>query len=107
MNKIDPSTGPVPRDEFASFVNAPFGQAVKTIRKYDPLYAREPNEKIKWRARFERKVREDGWATVEASTKEEAQKLANDLPEAKINWDVCCDWGDDGDLISVEPEVGS
>ena len=103
LKKIDPVTGPVPREKFNEIVNAPYGQATKLIRKYDPLYGRN-GEKFKWAVRFTREVEEEGWGHVEAATEEEAIELGRKLDPDKLNWDV-------GDFVtvaqfdSVEPET--
>jgi hypothetical protein len=102
MAKLDPVTGPVPREQFNEIVNAPHGQAAKLIRKFDPLYGRN-GEKFTWAVRFTREVEEEGWGFVEAATEEEAEKLGRTLDPDKLNWDV-------GDVVtmaqfdSVEPE---
>ena len=100
---LDPITGPMPRSEFVEAVNAPFGQARKAIRKYDPLWGREAGEPIKWKVKYSRRIREEGTATVEAATLKEAEKLADKLPEDQISWDVSNSWDDDIEIESVEP----
>lgn len=102
--KLDPVTGPIPREKFAEIVNAPFGYATKAIRKYDPFYGRKEGEKFKWAVRFTREVEEEGWGYVEAETEEEAIELGQALKEKDLTWDVgsyvsrpCFD--------SVEPET--
>lgn len=100
----DPITGPMPRTEFAEAIAAPFGKAREAIRKYDPLWGRETGEVIKWEVKFTRKVREEGWATVEAATEKEAEKLAEKIPDSQISWDVGDCWGDDIEIESVEPK---
>jgi len=97
---IDPSTGPVPREKFAALIHAPFGQAAKEIRKYDPLFGRAPGEKIKWTVRVESMGRRDGTAEVEAASEKEAEKLAEDLSSDDVEWD----WDeDDFRITSIKP----
>jgi len=84
---LDPVSGPVPRDVLKSLVDAPFGAALKTIRKYDPLYGRVEGETIKWRVRFERELIETGSAVVDASSEKEAMEIAGLLDEGDVNWD--------------------
>lgn len=103
--KLDPATGPIPRDEFAAMIEAPFGKAREAIRKYDPLWGRETGEVIKWQVLFTRKVREEGRAIVEAATAEEAEKLAQKIPCGQICWDVGDSWDDDIEIESVEPKA--
>lgn len=83
----DPISGPIPRDEFKALVSAPFGEAEKVIRKFDPLWHRAPDEKIKWRVKFTMEATMVGYATVEASSEPEAEALANDISDASICWD--------------------
>lgn len=97
----DRATGPIPREEFAKLASAPFGEAEKVIRKYDPLWRRKEGEKIKWKVTFSRTIRETGYATVEAENEKEAEKLADDVPDNKIDW---CDYGGDGEIDSMEVE---
>lgn len=103
-SKLDPVTGPIPRDEFSKLVVAPYGQALKEIRKYDPLYGRITGEKFKWAVRFTREVEEEGWGYVEAATEEEVIELGKKLKAKDLNWDA-------GDYVgmptfdSVEPET--
>lgn len=100
--KLDPITGPIPRDVFAQIVNAPHGEAKRMIRKYDPLFGVQDGEKVKWKVTVERQGADQGYAIIEASSKEEADDLADELQEHEIDWDY-----DSGDLevISVEPYV--
>lgn len=78
--------GPLSRDEFQALVDAPYGTAVRAIREHDPLFRREPGEKIEWLCRFSRVVDYQGEAYVWAETEEEARKRANALPEEDIEW---------------------
>ena len=97
---LDPATGPIPRDKFAEIVAAPFGEATKAIRKYDPLWGRTAGENLKWKVTYEKKVIEVGTAIIEAETEKEAVQLADKLEDSKISWD--CDR--DGDIISMDVE---
>jgi len=84
---LDPVSGPVPREILKSLVDAPFGEALKTIRKYDPLYGRIEGEPVKWRVHFERELVESGSAIVEASSEKEALEIAELLDENDVSWD--------------------
>ena len=98
----DPISGPIPREKFVELINAPFGEATKVIRKYDPLYGREDGEVIRWNVKFARKAYETGYATVEASSKEEAEKIASEMSGSKIDWEP--DYDDElGEIIDIEP----
>ncbi len=99
---LDPSTGPVPRDEFAKLIDAPCGEAKKVIRKYDPLFGRAPGEVVKWTVMVEATGRRTGVAEVDAATEKEAEKLADDLSGDDVEWDYD---EDDFRIISVKPTV--
>lgn len=103
MKTIDPSTGPIPRAEFAEIVNAPFGKAREAIRKYDPLWGRATGETIKWRVKFTREVTEVGYATVEASSEKEAEEIAAHVKTSTIAWEPDDCFDEDGEVESVEP----
>lgn len=90
--------GPIPRDEFMKLVEAPFGEAIKRIRKWDPLYGRAKGEKIKWKVECRGELY--GTAYVEAATQEEADKLADDLDCGAVDWG---DGSSDFEIDSVEP----
>lgn len=95
---LDPSTGPIPRAEFAKLVDGPYGAAVKIIRRHDPMYGREEGEKIKWRVEVTGTMTGTGW--VEACSREEAEKAAENMSSSEIDWDG----GREGfDVLSVEP----
>lgn len=96
---LDPSTGPVPREKFAEIVNAPYGQAAKLIRKYDPMWGREEGEKIKWRVECSGTM--TGTAYVEASSEEEAMELADKLSASDVDWDG---GRENIEIESVEPK---
>jgi hypothetical protein len=98
MATKDRATGPIPREEFAKLASAPYGEAEKVIRRYDPLWGRKEGEKIKWKVTFSRTVRETGHATVEAENQKEAEALGDAIPDSKINWD----YGGEGDIDSME-----
>lgn len=93
----DPVTGPFSREEFAKLVSAPFGEALKEIRKYDPLWGRTAGEKIKWRIVFSRQITERAEKIVEAQTLEEAEKLSDKIEDRELDWDV-----EDTDMSTVE-----
>lgn len=96
----DPVTGPIPRETFAKLVAAPHGEAARTIRQYDPLWGKAPGEKVRWKV--ECTAKQFGTAYVEASSQEEADKLADELDSGEVDW--CYD--DDGlTIISVEVDA--
>lgn len=99
MAKLDPATGPIPRDKFYALVSAPAGAAKKFIRKYDPFFGRAPGEKVRWLVTYTKEV--EGYAYVEAESKEEATKLGKNLRDDEVEYDTHDD-GCRGDFISVE-----
>lgn len=101
MATIDPSTGPVPRAEFFSLVEAPFGDAAKKIRKYDPLWGLPPGTKIKWRVECRRTV-QYGTAIIEAKTEKAAEAEAEDLTADDVDWDSD---PDDFEIVSIKPDT--
>ncbi|MCK1445396.1 hypothetical protein IVB43_23715 [Bradyrhizobium sp. 48] len=102
--KLDPVTGPVPREKFSELVEAPHGQAVRMIRRYDPYYGRKEGEPFKWAVRFTREIEEEGYGYVEAATEEEAEELGRQLKEKDLTWDVSDRYGH-AVFDGVEPEV--
>ena len=94
----DPSTGPIPREEFKELARAPAGEARKRIRDYDPLWGVREGEKIEWEVICDGQMR--GRVIIKASSQEEADELADNLSDAEIDWE--CATGD-FDVISVEP----
>jgi len=97
--KLDPATGPLSREEFAALIAAPAGVALRAIRKHDPMWGRATGEAVKWKVRFSREVRytEEGYATVEASSGEEALEIAASIPDKEIKGG-----GDDGNYITED-----
>ncbi len=98
-NKLDPSTGPIPRAEFYALVEAPHGAAAKLIRqKYDPFFGLPEGTKIEWCATFTKEV--EGYGYVKAASAAEAVALAQKLQASEIEYDP----GDDskGDFSHVE-----
>lgn len=100
MGKIDPVSGPVPREVFATLIGLPFGEATKRIRQYDPLYGRKPGEKIAWTVTCQVR-RMTGVATVMAASEKEAEANAQDLQAYEVDWD---DDRDDFEILTIEPE---
>lgn len=98
----DPSTGPIPRDVFASLANAPFGKALETIRQYDPLHARAEGEPIKWRVILRRKMWERGTVIVEAASETEAESMADEISCNQIDWSFSHS-EDEREIIAAEP----
>lgn len=83
---MNPVSGKMPIEEFRKLKDAPYGAAIKTIRKYDPCWGVKPGEKIKWTVTATARIYGD--ATVEACSQEEAVKLADALPDNAFDWDV-------------------
>ena len=81
-----PVSGPMPIEAFKELVNVPFGEATKRIRKYDPCWGLKPGEKIKWKVVATAQMR--GEAEVEASSQQEADALADKLPDSAFDWDA-------------------
>ena len=81
--------GPFSQEEFKALVEAPYGAARRAIQKHDPLWGREesePGEKRDWRVNLTQMVMLSGVVTVEAETEEEAELLADAIPDSQINW---------------------
>lgn len=102
--RLDPITGPLSRDEFKALVVAPFGAAAKIIRTHDPLWGLKAGDKIEWKVTATRTVEQTGTGWVKASTKEEAEKLAEGLGSGDLDWDD--DYADSlsWDSVTVEPK---
>lgn len=84
--KLDPISGPIPRETFDTLVNAPHGEARDLIRQHDPFWGLAPGTEIE----FEVEVRAEviGGATVKASSLEEAKQRAKNLKAADIEFDT-------------------
>lgn len=100
LQKLDPVTGPISREQFAELVAAPFGKAIEAIREYAPQYGRAPGEKFRWKitARCEM----EGVAYIMAADEKEANKIADDITDGEFDWDA--PFTNDLDIISVEPD---
>lgn len=98
--KNDPSTGPIPRERFKEIIAAPFGEAAKAIREYDPQWGRADGEKFEWKITVSRCGSDQGTAIVKASSEEEANEEADNLSESDIDWD---DFANGFQVVSVEP----
>lgn len=83
----DPVTGPLSREKLHELADAPFGAALKEIRKFDPLYGIRDGDLVKWRVKATRMAREDGVAEVEAASIEGAKRLAEELDADDFDWD--------------------
>jgi hypothetical protein len=99
--KLDPSTGPIPREQFKEIADAPFGEATKIIREYDPQWGRAPGEKFEWKITVQRKGSDCGTAIIKAASEQEANEAADALSEFDIDWDC----GEGFDVVAVEPNV--
>lgn len=98
--QLDSITGPLPREKLKELIAAPHGQARKIIQKYDPEWGRTPGEKFEWKIIVRRSGADQGTAYIKAASKEEADKLADDLTEAEVDWDYD---SIDFEILSVEP----
>lgn len=97
----DPITGPIPREKFKEIASCPgAGKAREAIQQYDPLWGRQPGEKLEWKVRVERTGADRGTAYVKAAPQKEADDLADNLSSCEVDWDYA---DDDFDIISVEP----
>ncbi len=83
------STGPMTAEQLKSLANAPHGQALKEIQKFDPLYGKlsSDGEPVKWRVKVTKEVQAVGYVTVCAVTKEDAEALVEDFDDDKVDWD--------------------
>jgi hypothetical protein len=92
--KLDPISGPIPREKFDALVNAPHGEARNVIQQHDPFWGLPPGTKID----FEVEVCAEiiGGAIVKAASLEEAKKLADNLTRDDIEFDTYsvreCSW---------------
>ncbi len=100
--KHDPSTGPMPREQFLALAAAPHGAATKAIRKYDPFWGLAPGAKIDWLVTYSKEV--NGYATVRAASQQEAETLGKSVPTEDIEYDLSEACGDRGCFIGVEVE---
>jgi hypothetical protein len=87
----------MPREEFRKLIDAPYGAALKSIRKYDPLFGRAEGEKVKWKVTASQNM--TGTAFVQAADQKEAEALADELGDSQFDWDG--GYGDI-DVLSVE-----
>ncbi len=95
----DPISGPMPRERLRELADAPFGEAAKAIRKYDPQFGRREGEKFEWEVRVERSGPDQGTVIVMAANEDEACDLAEDADECDVSWD----YSDGLTAISAEP----
>lgn len=98
----DPVSGPLTRLQLSALAEAPFGAAAEAIRQHDPLWGIAPGTKLKWRAHFSRSAREEGYALIEATSAEEAEKIACRLPDKDIH-DCGPAYGGDWEFDHLEP----
>jgi len=98
------SFGPLSQEEFKALVETPYGAAKLAIQKHDPLWGRDepaPSEKRKWRVTLTQMVTMSGCVTVEAETEDEAELLADAIPDSKIDWNYRSTYS--SEIDSVEP----
>lgn len=88
------ATGPLTPEELKALVEARHGQALKAIQKHDPLYGKLSNagDPVKYRVKLTKDVRAYGYVTVEAVTPEDAEAMAEEIPDHLVSWD----YDDDG-----------
>ena len=96
---LDKITGPITREELPSLAAAPHGHAAEAIRVHDPFWGRGEGEKIRWKVCV-RSTGNGGTAYVDAASREEADKLADELDSTMIDWD-----DDEFEVLSVEPDM--
>lgn len=84
----DASTGPIPRDVFARLIDAPHGEALNTIRKYDPLFRRQNGELLKWKVTYFRTILDTGTAIIEAADEKQAWIIADKISTKEISWSM-------------------
>jgi hypothetical protein len=97
MAAKDAVSGPLPRERLRELVEAPHGHAAKEIQKYDPQWGRRDGEKFEWEVRCTAVM--TGRAIVLASSQDEADKAADELSEAEIDWEI---GGEGFEVESVE-----
>lgn len=102
MMQQDRVFGPLSREKLQDLAAAPFGAALKEIRKHDPLYGLREGETIKWCVKATREAKEVGYAYVDADSLENATRMTESLTEASFSWN-CCE-ADDFEIDSVEPK---
>jgi hypothetical protein len=95
---MNPISGPIPLEEFKALVDAPCGAARKAIQKHDPFWGREAHEKVLFTVKAKAKC--IGTAMIEASSQEDADKLAADLTDASFDWESS---SGRFEILSVEP----
>jgi hypothetical protein len=79
--------GPLTVERLKELADAPMGRATKALREHDPMWNRQPGDKIRWKVTFREWVLMEGYKYVEAETEEEAQKLADEIKEDQIDCD--------------------
>lgn len=96
--------GPMSADEFQKAVDAPYGMAAGMLRRYDPLWGRmnAEGDPIRWKVTLEKSVRMRATTYVEAVTEEQADLLAANIDDAKLNWNFAHE-DDGGEVIDVVP----
>jgi len=81
--------GPLKAEDIQAMRDAPAGEAVKIIRKYDPAWG-YGGENQKFLIKFERVLVETTYEKAEveiaASSKEQAEKLAEEHKEDDLDW---------------------
>jgi hypothetical protein len=95
----DPVTGPLTREKLKALADAPYGKALREIRKIDPWYGHPPGAKVELVVVATREI--EGAAVVKAADMEEAKKLAERLKVNDFEWETSSWIDDDYDIQSI------
>jgi hypothetical protein len=86
-------TGPISQEQMQALAESPaFGVATAELRKHDPFWGRADGEKIRWRVTIYSKALMKATAFVEASSEDEANKLADAIEDSSLDWDAVGNW---------------
>lgn len=94
--------GPLSAEEFQKAVDAPYGRAGDILRKADPLWGRSFPDGVKsrWKVTFRQQVTMQAIKYVEAGSEEEAEAIAETIPDNELTFDQYVD-ADDSELVSA------
>lgn len=95
-----PATGPISPAEMQALADAPYGKAAEVLRKHDPFFGRDTGERIPWKLKLSRDVRQTATITVMAASEEEAEAEA-EREIYTVDWDT--DGDDDFDILEAIP----
>lgn len=95
--------GPLSAEEFQKAVEAPYGRAGDILRKGDPLWGRSfpDGELARYKVTFHQQVTMRATKYVEAHSEEEAEAMAEAIPDDELTFDHFVD-ADNSELVSVE-----